>query len=203
MSSNSTLIADLASDGWTVTQDFLPVEAVAALAEEARGLQAASRFRQAGVGRGPGHVVRPEVRGDQITWLDEHSLTPAQARYWAEIEALRRALNQELFLGLDSFEAHYAVYPPGAGYQRHLDCFASSNTRAISCSLYLNADWHDGLGGQLRLHLPDRFVDIVPCAGTLVLFRSEAIPHEVLPASQHRFSLTGWFRRRALRPAWP
>ena len=36
----------------------------------------------------------------------------------------------------------------------------------------------------------------LPSAGTLVLSISAELPHEVLPATRERLSLTGWFRRR-------
>ena len=199
MSTFATIIADLAAQGWAVSNDFLPPDAVSALADEARGLWAADRFRQAAVGGGSGHAVRLDIRGDRITWLDEHSLTPIQARYWAEIEALRGVLNRELFLGLESFEAHLAVYPPGAFYQRHLDRPATSDTRVISCSLYLNTGWRVEHGGQFRLYLAEGHVDIPPCVGAFVVFRSDTVFHEVLPATQHRFSLTGWYKKRSLQ----
>lgn len=35
---------------------------------------------------------------------------------------------------------------------------------------------------------------IPPEAGTLVLFLSEDVPHEVLPAYADRYSIAGWFR---------
>lgn len=35
---------------------------------------------------------------------------------------------------------------------------------------------------------------LLPQAGRLVLFRSDKIPHEVLPAGRVRWSLTGWYR---------
>ncbi|WP_397474496.1 2OG-Fe(II) oxygenase [Pusillimonas sp.] len=35
---------------------------------------------------------------------------------------------------------------------------------------------------------------LLPQAGRLVLFRSDTIPHEVLPARRVRWSLTGWYR---------
>ena len=198
MSDHSTLIDALATHCWAVTSHFLPPEAVAALANEAQQLWAAGQFQPAGVGRGAGYAVRPDIRGDSIYWLDEHNPTPAQARYWEAIEVLRSELNRALFLSLVGFEAHYAVYPPGAFYQKHVDRFASSDERMISCILYLNPNWSADQGGQLRVYLADSTVDVLPCAGTFVLFRSDTIAHEVLPATQPRFSLTGWFRRRAL-----
>jgi SM-20-related protein len=193
------IITDLTSQGWSLARDFLAPEAIVALAAEARVLSEAGALQPASVGRGPGAEVRAEIRRDQIRWLDEGSPTPSEMHYWARIEALRRALNRELFLGLESFEAHYAVYPPGSFYRRHLDRFATADERSISCSLYLNADWKPGDGGELRLDLEHEAVEITPQMNTLVIFRSDEIWHEVRPAARVRFSLTGWFRRRALR----
>ncbi|MCB0627245.1 MAG: 2OG-Fe(II) oxygenase, partial [Saprospiraceae bacterium] len=36
--------------------------------------------------------------------------------------------------------------------------------------------------------------EILPVGGRLVLFRSELLEHEVLPARRERYSLTGWLR---------
>ena len=195
----SKLIDDLAAQSWAVTHDFLPQDAVAALAEEAQKLWVAGLFKPAGVGRDAKHQVRSDVRGDRILWLNEREATPAQSRYWAEIESLRSELNRELFLGLESFEAHYAVYPPGAFYQKHVDRFSSADERAISCTLYLNPDWRDEDGGQIRLYVGDEQIELWPSLGTFVIFRSDEIPHEVAPAVRRRFSLTGWFKRRSIR----
>jgi SM-20-related protein len=193
------ITTDLTSQGWSFARDFLAPGAIAALAAEAHALSEAGALQPASVGRGPAAEVRAEIRRDQIRWLDEGSPTPAETHFWARIEALRRALNRELFLGLESFEAHYAVYPPGAFYRRHLDRFVTADERSISCSLYLNADWKPEDGGELRLELDQETVEITPQMNTLVIFRSDEIWHEVRPAARVRFSLTGWFRRRALR----
>ena len=42
--------------------------------------------------------------------------------------------------------------------------------------------------------------DVVPSGGSLVVFLSGEVPHEVLPATRERLSLTGWFRRRGNEP---
>jgi SM-20-related protein len=198
----STIAAQLAEEGWALTEEFLPATELVALAQEARQLWQQGDFKAAGIGRGSGFRIRPEIRGDSILWLEQDRLTPAQMKYWSEIEKLRQRLNQELFLGLREFEAHYAVYPPGACYRKHLDRFSTSDERAISCSLYLNFGWERQDRGQLRLYLrqddPDAVVEISPQAGTFVIFRSDTIYHEVLPTSKERFSLTGWFKRRSL-----
>jgi SM-20-related protein len=191
--------AEIAHQGWTVKKDFLPPEAIAALRAEAGQLWQEDNFRIAGVGRSGGYALRPDIRGDHIRWLDEQSLTHAQKVYWEVMEELRQELNRELFLSLATFESHFAIYPPDAFYQKHLDRFSNADERVISCTLYLNENWPVESGGQLRLYLPDGSFEVFPVAGTCVLFRSDLFFHEVLPATETRFSLTGWFRRRSLK----
>lgn len=191
--------AEIAHQGWTVISDFLPPDAIATLRGEAGQLWQQDEFRRAGTGRLGGYAIRPDIRNDRIYWLDDQSPTEAQSLYRATIEELRQEMNRELFLSLSTYEAHFAVYPAGAFYQKHLDRFNNSDERTISCTFYLNENWLEEYGGQLRLYLPNSFVDVLPTAGTCVLFRSDTFFHEVLPATELRFSLTGWFRRRSLR----
>jgi SM-20-related protein len=158
------------------------------------------RFRPASVGQGGDRALRPDVRGDQLLWIDPEVASPALDAYLAAMEALRRGLNSELFLGLEALEAQLAVFPPGAFYRRHLDRFARSGDRAISAVLYLNAGWRPQDGGALRLHLDEGPVDVVPEMGTLAVFRSDSVWHEVLETAAPRLSATGWFRRRPTLP---
>ncbi|MBS1789554.1 MAG: 2OG-Fe(II) oxygenase [Acidobacteria bacterium] len=201
MSRFSEAANDIAHRGWSVINDFLPPETVTALRAEAEQLWQQSDFRKAGTGRLGGYAIRPDVRSDHIHWLDEQSPTKAQTLYRAAIEELQQDLNRDLFLSLFTYEAHFAVYPVGAFYQKHLDRFSNSDERTISTTFYLNENWRKEYGGQLRLYLPNDFVDVLPTAGTCVLFRSDSFLHEVLPATEMRFSLTGWFRRRSLKLA--
>jgi SM-20-related protein len=192
--------AAIAADGCAVEGDFLSRATVAALADEARVLDAAGEFHAAGVGRGSARKQRSEVRGDRILWLDEASAGAEQQPFWKAMEALRTTLNEKLLLGIFSFEAHYALYPPGAFYRRHRDQFrdgaSASADRVISCAIYLNHDWTPADGGALRIYDGELIRDVLPLAGTLVCFLSDRFEHEVLPAMRERLSLTGWFRRR-------
>ncbi|MFL6195404.1 MAG: 2OG-Fe(II) oxygenase [Thermoanaerobaculia bacterium] len=177
----------------------MPADIVGALREEAFGLWEDGAFRRAGVGAGAELGVRPEIRTDQILWLQE-PYTEAQRAYLDEMERLRLAINQSLFLGLFSFEGHLAVYPPGSFYKKHLDRFQNASQRVVSCILYLNEDWSPEDGGQLRLYDgPEegaRYRDVLPEGGTLAVFLSGDVYHEVLPSKRERVSLTGWFRTR-------
>lgn len=193
------ILDDLASTGMSVQPGFMPADIIGALRKEASGLWQDGAFRRAGVGAGAEFGVRPEIRTDQILWLEE-PYTDAQRAYLDELERLRLAINRSLFLGLFSFEGHLAVYPPGSFYKKHLDRFQNASHRVVSCILYLNEDWSPEDGGQLRLHDgPEEdagYRDVLPEGGTLAVFLSGDVYHEVLPARRERVSLTGWFRTR-------
>ena len=107
-------------------------------------------------------------------------------------------------------ELLYAYYPRGGYYRRHRDAIPNSASvlRKYSLLLYLNDENYDPVvdAGQLRLHLdgggdecPDgvlpNYIDVNPTGGTLVLFKSELIPHEVLNTNSERYALVGWFNR--------
>ncbi len=193
------LVNQLACEGWAVCDGFLNAPEVQALVAEVHDLR--NSFHQAHVGRGQDRELHAEIRQDHVHWLDSGQLTVAQQTYWQQMERLRLALNQHLFLGLFDYEAHLSVYPKGAFYKRHLDQFRGVGLRMVSCILYLSDNWTQADGGQLRLYLNgeaiDHYCDILPIAGRLVMFLSADFYHEVLPAHRERLSLTGWFRRRA------
>lgn len=192
------IIDDLARQGWSRQEHFLPDSLTRELAHECRNRAAKGVLAPAGVGRGEALAVREGIRGDRIQWLEagQHA---ACDRYLAAMDELRAALNQAFFLGLADYESHFALYPPGSFYQKHLDRFRDDDRRTVSAVFYLNQAWQADQGGALRLYPPGgEALDVLPQSGTLLLFMSAELPHEVLPASRERLSLTGWFRRRAL-----
>lgn len=195
------IATDLADHGWSVCEHFLPPAQIAALAAELKTRWRDGGFRPAGVGVGAGLHLRPEIRSDRVHWLEESAQTAAEAPYFAALEALRLAINRELFLGLFSFEGHMTIYPPGSFYRKHLDQFHGVAYRKVSAILYLNDDWKTGDGGQLRLYLDasgeGEYIDVLPQGGTLACFLSDRFHHEVLPAGRERMSITGWFKVRA------
>jgi len=194
------LVDDLAEHGWSLQPQFISQTLTRKLAEECRLRAAQGALTPAGVGRGTQQQVREGVRGDHIQWLDagQH---PACDEYLQALDELRMALNQGLYLGLEDFEGHFALYPPGAFYQKHVDRFRDDDRRAVSVVFYLNDEWQPEHGGALRLYLAEGETrDVLPQAGSLLVFLSADMPHEVLPASRDRLSLTGWFRRRGNGP---
>jgi SM-20-related protein len=196
----NALIDDLAEHGWAVQTAALPADLTLQLADECRARQNKGALLPAGVGRAGAQTVNTSVRGDRIEWL-EATQSAASARYLALLDELRLGLNRALYLGLEDYEGHFALYPPGAFYQKHLDRFRDDDKRSVSAVFYLNDDWQPEQGGALRLYLGEgRELDVYPQAGTLLLFMSADWPHAVLPANRERLSLTGWFRRRGNGP---
>lgn len=194
------IVDDLAEHGWSQQNIFLPLDLTQALAAECRKRAVEGELAPAAVGRGPSSEIREGIRGDHIQWID-----PGQAEacdsYLRLMGSLREAINRGLFLGLEDFESHFAMYPPGAFYLKHVDRFRDDDRRMVSAVVYLNDGWLPEHGGQLRMYLEnDRVQDVQPIGGCLVVFLSAEVPHEVLPATRDRLSLTGWFRRRGNEP---
>jgi SM-20-related protein len=104
-------------------------------------------------------------------------------------------LNERAWLGLRRFDLQLARYQPGAKYVRHRDAFPGDDNRRITAIVYLNPTWAEPDGGKLRLFV-DPIVDLEPRLDRLVVFRSELIEHEVLPAHAERWALTAWYSAR-------
>lgn len=191
-----TIINDLVKQGWNITRHFFTPELITALRNELLQHAAAGELRAARIGKGAQQTLRSDIRGDETLWLDGSS--QPQRDYLDLMEALRQRINSELFLGLNDLEAHYALYPPGAGYNKHLDSFRSNNLRRITVVTYLNEEWRPEDGGELLLFNDNDavFERVLPEAGTLVCFVSEQLPHEVAVTQRQRASIAGWFRVR-------
>ncbi len=192
----------LAEHGYAIVDNYLLPPMIAALRQQAIRLRETGIMHQASIGKDEANRIISEVRGDSIYWLDDAGQTPDQTDYLNTMQTLQEQLNRCFFLGLFEFECHFAVYDPGAVYLKHLDQFKGQQERQITAVLYLNDDWQQDDGGELRLYLNESenaaFVDIAPLGGRLALFLSGRFYHEVLPAQRTRISLTGWFRTRSL-----
>ncbi len=228
--STDNLINALVASGYAIIDDAMSVELITKLREQALSLQQAGVMRRATTGKSSARIAADnadnqassQLRGDFTYWLEDDAFLrdadqafgessaykSVTTAYLQQMEALRLLLNQSLFLGLFDFETHFAIYPAGAGYSKHLDQFQHSNAhsgnlaqqntqRKISVILYLNKEWRSADGGQLRLYLNEAApIDIEPVDGRMVVFLSDQFWHEVLPANRNRISLTGWFRTR-------
>ena len=198
MNSDLATSSALSDHGYFFASAFLSEPEITALIDDFQECRARGAFRRAGVGKGSAHQFEDEVRRDEVCWFDTAGVSPARARLWSRLMALKESLNRDLFLGLWDLEGHYAHYPPGGFYRRHFDRFRDDDARAVSIVLYLNRDWRPGDGGELTIYPQagaDHGIKIEPRAGTLVCFLSDRIEHEVCDSKVERRSFAGWFRR--------
>ena len=193
------VIDGILSNGYGVADDFLRTSEVTALVNRLHERRMAGQFRAAGIGN-QRVTVENTVRGDEILWIEEATATQEEQAFLQRIGAFVEYVNQTCYLGLREYEFHYALYPPGTFYKRHLDQFRSDSRRKLSVICYLNTDWKETDGGQLAVYLPgangtsEQQIIIQPVASRLVCFESGRLEHEVLPATCERLSVTGWLK---------
>ncbi|MEC6881680.1 2OG-Fe(II) oxygenase [Photobacterium piscicola] len=184
------LIDALFTQGWFVWDNFLT-------SHEVSELKACipTDWSQAGVGRNDEYMTKKAIRSDKIQWL-QSDMGPPVSDFLQRMNDVRLEVNRHLFLGLFEYEAHFAKYEQGDFYQKHVDCFRGQENRKLTTVFYLNEDWQPEHGGRLKMYDLDdnELATLDPKAGRLVVFLSELFPHEVLPATQQRFSIAGWFR---------
>lgn len=192
------IIDGILADGYGILDNFLSPSEVAGLALCLRNRREAGQFRSAGIGNQQ-VSVQTAIRGDEILWLDEDTTTPEERAFLDRIGQFVQYVNQTCYLSLRDYEFHYALYPTGTFYKRHLDRFKSDSRRKLSVICYLNTNWQESDGGQLALYLPDadgseQQITVLPAGGRLVCFDSGQLEHEVFPATRERLSVTGWLK---------
>lgn len=188
------IASDLSEQGYSIQLQALPPQMSEALYGQVTQLQE-REFSRAGIGRQAEFQKNQFIRRDEICWIDGST---AIGQHWLDWTAqLQSYLNQRLFLGLFSFESHYAHYAPGDFYKRHFDAFHGQSNRVLTVVTYLNPNWQKEDGGQMVLYRNQEDnvgIQILPTMGTVAVFLSEEFPHEVLPAMRDRYSIAGWYR---------
>jgi SM-20-related protein len=197
-SNDETLFALIAQDieqqGYSIRHGALPENLANDLFKSQQSI-AAEEFKKAGIGRGDGYLENEFVRTDEICWITGDNEAGKNWLDWSE--SLQVFLNRRLYLGLFSFESHFAHYGPGDYYKRHYDAFRGEANRVLSVVAYFNRGWTSENGGELVIYKDDQDKDgvkVIPLFATLVTFLSEEFPHEVLAANRDRYSIAGWFR---------
>ena len=182
----------LAEDNYLVVDDFLPERLYDNLKQFFQARLRDEEFTRAGIGSAFNKQLATTIRGDYTYWIDKQR-DVALADFFSLLEEMIAKLNRYCYLSLSGYEFHFAHYPKGSFYKRHLDRFKDNNNRMISVIIYLNEHWQEGDGGELKVYTGDeQEVSIAPLARRCVFLRSDQMEHEVLETSVSRFSLTGW-----------
>ncbi len=192
------VIDDLLNQQYSVVDNFFSDNEVEALRNILLLKYEEDEFKKAAIGNQFTEQIVKAIRGDFISWIDEAHLEPSEEVFFNKINHFSDYLNRTCFLGIQEHEFHYALYPKGTFYKRHLDTFQNDDSRKLSIVCYLNdEDWQPEYGGELVLY-KEEDITIYPLKGRVVIFESQIIEHEVKPVEQMRLSITGWLKTRKL-----
>lgn len=193
------VIDDLLNQQYSVVDDFFSDKEVEALRNILLVKYEEDEFKKAAIGNQFTEQIVKTIRGDFISWINEANLESAEEVFFNKINDFTHYLNRTCFLGIQEHEFHYALYPKGTFYRRHLDTFQNDDSRKLSIVCYLNdEDWLPEYGGELVLYKEEGPVTIYPLKGRVVIFESQIIEHEVKPVEKMRLSITGWLKNRKI-----
>ncbi|MGB8374938.1 MAG: 2OG-Fe(II) oxygenase [Salegentibacter sp.] len=195
------IITALMEQQYCVVEDFFNLDEVRALRNALLDKYEEDNFKKAAIGNRTNEVVAKSIRGDFILWLNEAEAGEAEKLFFTKINSLVEYLNKTCFLGILTKEFHYALYPEGTFYRRHLDTFQNDGRRKLSLVCYLNEeDWKPENGGELVIYKEENGVEVAesfyPFPGRVVIFESQVLEHEVKPVKTERLSITGWLKTR-------
>ena len=195
------IIDGLMTDKYAVADDFFSADEVQALRAGILQKYNEEQFRKSAIGNQSNEQVIGAIRGDFILWMDEENAGPEENIFFDKINDFMAYMNRTCFMGLAEKEFHYAVYPPGTFYRRHLDTFKNDSRRKLSIVTYLNDEnWQPDYGGELSIYTnvngSEQAIDIYPVRGRVVVFESQELEHEVKPVKRDRLSITGWIKTR-------
>lgn len=195
------IISDIANQQFSIVENFFSRDEVAILRTSLIEKYEHDVFKKAAIGNRTNETIIKSIRGDVILWIDETKINTAETIFFDKINNLVKYLNRTCFLGILQKEFHYALYPTGTFYKRHIDTFQNDDRRKLSIVCYLNnEDWQPEYGGELVLYLNKNGLEekkvIYPFPGRMVIFESQNIEHEVKPVITKRLSITGWLKTR-------
>ncbi len=195
------IISDIGAQQYSIIDHFFTDNEVKTLRKSLKARQESESFKKAAIGNRLTETIVKSIRGDLIFWIDEAKASPTEMLFFNKINNMVAYLNKTCFTGILSKEFHYAVYPVGTFYKKHVDTFQNDDRRKLSVVCYLNAHgWLPENGGELVLYLnkSGKLSEqvVYPLPGRLVIFESQIIEHEVKPVNKERLSITGWLKTR-------
>ncbi|WP_324720112.1 2OG-Fe(II) oxygenase [Salinimicrobium sp. HB62] len=195
------IISDLIERQYSIVENFFSLAEVEELRNSLLHKYEEDNFKKAAIGNRTNEIIAKSIRGDFILWLNEAEAAEAEKAFFRKINAFVQYLNRTCFMGILYKEFHYALYPEGTFYKRHLDTFQNDDRRKLSMVCYLNEqDWQPEYGGELVIYTEEDGVEvpktIYPFPGRMVIFESQILEHEVKPVKTERLSITGWLKTR-------
>lgn len=193
------IIDDLLNQQFSIVDDFFSETETTSLRDSLLSKHQEDEFKKAAIGNQFNEQIVKSIRGDFISWIDENNANEAERLFFRKVDDFIQYMNRTCFLGIQDKEFHYALYPEGTFYKKHLDTFQNDSRRKLSIVCYLNQeDWKEEFGGELVIYKENREIPILPMKGRVVIFESQVLEHEVKPVKKERLSITGWLKTRKI-----
>jgi SM-20-related protein len=193
------IIDDLLNQQFSIVDDFFSETETTSLRDSLLSKHQEDEFKKAAIGNQFNEQIVKSIRGDFISWIDENNANEAERLFFRKVDDFIQYMNCTCFLGIQDKEFHYALYPEGTFYKKHLDTFQNDSRRKLSIVCYLNQeDWKEEFGGELVIYKENREIPILPMKGRVVIFESQVLEHEVKPVKKVRLSITGWLKTRKI-----
>lgn len=189
------IVRDIKAKGWSFRENILTPDDISLISRFFEGHR--EEFEAAHIGKGESRQRNEDVRGDYTFWIDPLNPPGPFGKIMSCLEDLKTTLNREIFLGAREYECHLAYYPAGTFYQKHVDRFENDSSRVLSFIFYIHENWPTEDGGELILHAEEK-ITISPIPGSLMVFLSDNLPHEVKPGKKERRSFTGWMHSKII-----
>ncbi|WP_339810056.1 2OG-Fe(II) oxygenase [Zunongwangia profunda] len=193
------IIGDLLEKQYSIVDDFFDPLEILKLRNSLLHKYEEDKFKKSAIGNRTNELIEKAIRGDFILWMNEAEAGETEKIFFHKINNLIEYLNRTCFMGILHKEFHYAVYPKGTFYKRHLDTFQNDSRRKLSIVSYLNDEnWLKTNGGELVIYKEDRSEEVIyPLPGRVVIFESQILEHEVkVVKNSERLSITGWLKTR-------
>ncbi|KAK5578301.1 hypothetical protein RB653_003257 [Dictyostelium firmibasis] len=219
---NKESLSQLEKKGYLIIDNFLnDLNKINLIYDESYNQFKENKLIEAGMNKGTDKWKDKSIRGDYIQWIHRDSNNRIQDKDLSfsipninylldKLDLIKTEFDKVIpnFKSIKT-QTQLAVYLNGGRYIKHRDSFYSSESstvsRRITMIYYVNKDWKNGDGGELRLYTDNpnninqkesnqnEFIDIEPIADRLLIFLSPFLEHEVLPCNfEPRIAITTW-----------
>ncbi|KAL1496757.1 hypothetical protein AB1Y20_014347 [Prymnesium parvum] len=196
-------LRELVARGYAVVDGALPAALCEKLRREMEALEAAGQLWNSHSYAGERGAAHRHIHETQLDYKDVRKIAPTFNRIEKDstlIDLLRGVP------GLANIGGQHVRIQINSGhggcYTLHTDAgtaeVGSGQTLLVTALVYLNRDWKEGDGGELRV-FPYPFAPrkIPPLEGRMVLFEPRMV-HDVMPNFKKRFCFTLWCNAKGL-----
>lgn len=185
----------LEENKWFHQEHFLSDDLCEKLSKISKKKEKGNLFSHGKIGRGIKTKKNSSIRNGSIGWInfdEENSSLKSLNFILAE---LMNSISLYFRIPLRRFESQFALYNQGGFYKPHLDQHKMARHRQLTCCIYLNDCKKGGEFVLFKSGSKSQIEKVIkPRKGSIALFFSADIYHEVKLVNDPRLSITTWFR---------